>query len=248
MKNKNALRILQHGTKFQDRFIPNWKDLCELVVFYRSQGLRIVLTGGSWDLPHIGHTRYLQKASELGDVLIVGVDSDRLIKERKEPGRPAQGQDERMEHISELRPVNIVTLYDVGKGKGGEALVRLIKPDVLVMSKSTGDKTHKQFARYWQRQYKNICKVVVLEPQAITSTSNIYRQLNLNGLKGAQPILDKWIGRIEECVEGMRNDLSALYSGQSPGSLLVGNNEAKGKLSNKKVVSAKKRKVVKHAK
>ena len=70
------------------RFITDLKDAAVLVEQLKRAGYRMVIVGGVWDLPHIGHAKYLQLAREQGDVLIVVVDSDELVKDRKGPSRP----------------------------------------------------------------------------------------------------------------------------------------------------------------
>jgi len=177
---RNILNILKHHSTVDDRLIIDPKELKEVVDFLRQQGQKIVLTGGSWDLLHIGHVKYLRKAKEMGDVLIVAVDSDELVKYRaKGPNRPIVSQEERIYVVGELRVADIITVYDVVGETSPEAMVRLLRPDILVMSPTT-DKIG-EFAEKWKGIYKDVCEVVVLEAQATTSTSARVAKLAKDG-------------------------------------------------------------------
>jgi len=157
------------------QFIPDQKALKKAIDGYRKAGHRIVLTQGVYDLIHIGHALYLSKARLLGDILIVGVDSDALTKARKGPRRPIVPQDERVEMLLHLRHVDIVTIRDINHGIGG--LIELVKPDVFVASESTKDFTKEQ-----QMAYNSCCGEVVIFPQqATTSSTNRMRQLIIDG-------------------------------------------------------------------
>ena len=92
----------------------------------RLHGSKIVLANGCFDLIHAGHIRYLAAAKELGDVLVVGVNSDEQANRLKGKGRPFMSQNERAEIISALRSVDFVTIFDE---PNVEALIRAIRPD-----------------------------------------------------------------------------------------------------------------------
>lgn len=77
----------------------------------RAAGKRIVFTNGHFDLLHVGHLRYLKRARDLGDVLVVGVNDDRITTERKGPGRPILPEDERAELLAGLACVDFVTIF-----------------------------------------------------------------------------------------------------------------------------------------
>ncbi len=90
---------------------------------------RIVFTNGTFDLLHLGHVRYLQKARSYGDVLVVGVNTDRSVKSYKDPSRPILPEKERLEVLSALECIDYVAPF-------GEPtpikLIMALKPDVLV--------------------------------------------------------------------------------------------------------------------
>src|SRR3569833_3325258 len=87
-------------------------DLRELGDRLRSEGKRVVFTNGCFDLLHVGHLRYLQQARSLGDVLVVGVNTDVGVRRLKCPSRPLVAERERAELLAGLRCVDYVTLFD----------------------------------------------------------------------------------------------------------------------------------------
>ena len=93
----------------------------------RSEGKRVVFANGCFDLLHVGHVRYLQGARALGDVLVVGVNSDRQVAIQKGPGRPIVPEAERAEILASLDSVSYVTIFDEPTV---EQLLLALKPDV----------------------------------------------------------------------------------------------------------------------
>ena len=167
--------ILSPQTDMEHRFISDYKHLEKMVRTFKQMGYRVVLTQGVYDLIHEGHAVYLEAAKSQGDVLIVGVDSDELTRKRKGPERPIVPEGERLKMLLHLRHVDIVTLRQVNHDLG--YLIRLVKPDVLVVSKSTKD-----FTDAMVREYKSVCgKIVSLPPQATTTTSARIRNLTIEG-------------------------------------------------------------------
>jgi len=163
--------VLSAGANFEDRYVPNFDRLAEMVEAFKTVGLRIVLTQGSFDFIHIGHFLYLEKAKELGDILIVAVDSDEKIRQRKGPDRPIVSEDERIKMLTHVRHVDVVTRKDSSLAKW--ELIRKITPDVLVATKETyNDKQAKAV--------RELCgELIILEPQATTSTTAKLRRLNI---------------------------------------------------------------------
>jgi D-beta-D-heptose 7-phosphate kinase/D-beta-D-heptose 1-phosphate adenosyltransferase len=96
----------------------------------RAAGKRVVFTNGVFDLLHPGHTRYLSEARSHGDVLIVGVNSDRSVRAlAKGPDRPLTPAHERAEILAALRAVDAVVIFDEETPR---AIVAAVQPDVLV--------------------------------------------------------------------------------------------------------------------
>lgn len=96
---------------------------------WRDDNQRVVLTNGIFDLLHVGHVQYLQQARSLGDVLIVGLNSDESTRQFKGPKRPLIPQDERAALLLELRSVDQVVIFEE---RTAERLVDLLRPDIYV--------------------------------------------------------------------------------------------------------------------
>lgn len=77
----------------------------------RANGKTIAFANGCFDVLHVGHIRYLQDASRVADVLVVGVNGDASVRELKGEGRPVMPEDERAEIISSIRGVSYVTIF-----------------------------------------------------------------------------------------------------------------------------------------
>ena len=90
---------------------------------------KIVFTNGCFDILHVGHKRYLQQAAALGDILVVGVNSDDSVRRLKGPLRPVNNEHDRMEMLSALGFIDYVTLFDEDTPY---ELIKKIQPDVLV--------------------------------------------------------------------------------------------------------------------
>lgn len=95
----------------------------------RAAGRRIVFTNGVFDLLHPGHLRYLQHARALGDVLVVGVNSNRSVRANKGEGRPITPERERAEILAALSSVDAVVIFDEDTP---HAIISALQPDVLV--------------------------------------------------------------------------------------------------------------------
>jgi rfaE bifunctional protein nucleotidyltransferase chain/domain len=95
----------------------------------RAEGKRLVFTNGCFDILHVGHVRYLQNARELGDALLVAINSDRAVRELKGAGRPIMNEEERAEMLAALSAVDYVTVFD---DLSPRALISEVLPDVLV--------------------------------------------------------------------------------------------------------------------
>ena len=107
--------------------VQTLSELTNLRRTWRASGLRVVLTNGTFDLLHIGHVRYLEAARALGDVLVVGINSDASVRGYKGPGRPVVPQDERAEIVAALRCVDYVTIFEEATAV---RLVEALEPDV----------------------------------------------------------------------------------------------------------------------
>ena len=103
--------------------------LTERLVPERASGARVVFTNGVFDLLHLGHLRYLRQARGLGDLLVVGVNSDASARRLKGPARPLVPENERAELLAALDCVDYVTIFDEATA---EATLALLQPDIYV--------------------------------------------------------------------------------------------------------------------
>lgn len=177
------------------RVINDKRQLTEVISALRTIGAKVVLTMGTFDFIHIGHFLYLEKAKQHGDVLIVGVDSDDKVRRRKGPDRPIVNEKERVQMLTHVRHVDVVTLKQYTDPKW--ALIKLVRPDILIATR--GNYSPSQI-----KQLKKYCgQVVILEPQAVTSTTAKLRRLNI-GL--SQKMKDAITDSINETFEKMIKD------------------------------------------
>ena len=102
-------------------------ELAHRIASARASGARIVLANGCFDVLHVGHIRYLQGARELGDILVVGVNSDEQVAIQKGPGRPVLPATDRAEIVAALESVTYVTIFNEPTV---EQLLLTLKPDV----------------------------------------------------------------------------------------------------------------------
>lgn len=106
------------------------EQLTPLLQQARAQKKRIVFTNGCFDLMHVGHTRYLQAAKDLGDLLVVAVNSDVSVKSlNKAPNRPIVSESQRAEVVAALGCVDYVILFNE---PDPQSVIAALQPDVLV--------------------------------------------------------------------------------------------------------------------
>ncbi|OHA19429.1 MAG: hypothetical protein A2836_03810 [Candidatus Taylorbacteria bacterium RIFCSPHIGHO2_01_FULL_45_63] len=189
--------IFSNETNFDNRYIKNEAAMKKFVNHSRGLGLKIVLTSGTYDMAHIGHARYFGEAKKHGDILIVGVDSDEKVRARKGPDRPVVPEAERLEMVCHLRPVDAVFLKHYKSPKWN--LIKMVRPDVLIATKETYDKGQLQ-------GLKKYCgKVVVLNPQATTSTSAKLRRLQIGmASKFEKTLLPKMMTAVEQALKEIK--------------------------------------------
>ncbi len=109
--------------------IKNIKAIKSIVARLKTRRKKVVFTNGCFDILHIGHIRYLRKAKSLGDILVVGLNTDRSVRQIKGEERPIVPQDERAEVLAALEFVDYVVLFDE---PDPFALIEKVKPTILV--------------------------------------------------------------------------------------------------------------------
>ena len=165
--------IFSEDVTFEERLKPSLDELSKTVEHLKGIGLKIVLTSGSFDLIHLGHVKYLAKAKEQGDVLVVGVDSDAKIRKRKGPDRPMVPERERLEMLAHQRPVDLLYLKPDEEERW--ALIKAVEPDVLVLT------TDHSYSEAEQTELEEIVgRIEVIERQATITTSERIRQLYMH--------------------------------------------------------------------
>jgi len=127
--------LFADASNFDLRYVPDYDQIHAIVGALRTLGLKVVLTSGSFDILHEGHSMYLEAARRFGDFLIVGLDSDEKIRDRKGPHRPAVPEMERLRMVTHQRGVGLVTLKHLADERW--RLIKTIRPDVLVATADT---------------------------------------------------------------------------------------------------------------
>lgn len=150
-------------------------DLMVLGEKLREKNKKIVFTAGSWDLIHAGQCRYLEKASESGDILVVGVSSNNAIKQVKGPNKPILDEKIRAEMLTYLRCVDFVTILPE---PSCQPSLGLLRPNVYVTVKEDWTDNYKD-----SREYKTVVgyggEVLVVDRQstAISTTQILQRAI-----------------------------------------------------------------------
>ena len=151
----------------------NIKELLEIVSGLKAQGKTIVTTNGCFDILHAGHVRYLKQAKELGDVLVVCLNSDASVKRLKGPSRPLNPEYDRAEVLSALSSVNYVVIFEEDTPS---SILEKIKPNIHVKG---GDYTEETLpeAAIIKAAGGRVAFIPLVEGR---STTNIIKRMNSN--------------------------------------------------------------------
>lgn len=189
--------LLEDASNFDARYVADYDDLARLVDALRRRGRKLTLTSGSFDILHEGHSRYLEAARNLGDFLVVGVDSDEKIRGRKGPGRPAVPELERLRMLTHQRGVGIVFLKHAADARW--QLISTVQPDVLVATEETY--TAEEIA---ELETAYCGRVEVLARMSTVSTSARLRLLQLGMAKG---LAEQLSARLPELIARITDEL-----------------------------------------
>ncbi|WP_300752340.1 D-glycero-beta-D-manno-heptose 1-phosphate adenylyltransferase [uncultured Brachyspira sp.] len=134
---------------------------------YRKANKKIVFTNGCFDILHRGHVEYLQKARELGDLLVLGLNSDNSVKRLKGNDRPINNETDRAIVLSALECINYISIFDEDTPL---ELIKIVKPDILVKGGDykIEDVVGREFAK----------ETVLIDFVDGYSTTNIIKKIN----------------------------------------------------------------------
>ncbi|WP_096736830.1 D-glycero-beta-D-manno-heptose 1-phosphate adenylyltransferase [Brachyspira sp. G79] len=134
---------------------------------YRKENKKIVFTNGCFDILHRGHVQYLQKARELGDLLVLGLNSDNSVKRLKGNDRPINNETDRAIILSALECINYISIFDEDTPL---ELIKIVKPDILVKGGDykIEDVVGREFAK----------ETVLIDFVDGYSTTNIIKKIN----------------------------------------------------------------------
>ncbi len=109
--------------------IKGWEEAALLCDNFRSQDKKVVFTNGCFDILHSGHIQYLEQAKALGDILVLGLNSDDSVRRIKGAPRPIISEKDRAFVVAALQCVDLVVIFEQDTPY---ELIRLLKPDILV--------------------------------------------------------------------------------------------------------------------
>jgi len=131
--DRGDLSVLRWGSlknlAMRNKKIKNLSQMKGIVAQLKNRGQKVVFTNGCFDILHVGHVRYLNKAKKQGDVLIIGLNTDRSVRAIKGEKRPVVPEKERAEVLGALECVDYVVLFG---DPDPLRLIEALRPDVLV--------------------------------------------------------------------------------------------------------------------
>lgn len=168
--NREELEESLEGHEPVTRKIKSRAEIAAIAKNLRNEGAKVVFTNGCFDILHLGHVRYLREAKKLGDILVIGLNSDDSVTALKGPGRPYVSEMERAEVLASLECVDYVTIFSELRP---DNLIKIIKPDVHVKG---GDY---KLAELPERKVVESlgAKVVIIPPIKGKSTTSIIERI-----------------------------------------------------------------------
>lgn len=154
-----------------DKLILNASDLKKFREECKEKSKKVVLATGVFDILHKGHLKFLEKAKEHGDVLIVGINCNEYVRKSKGTSRPLQDEYDRAYLIAGFKCVNRVHIYSYGND-----FFQLMQPDVLIMS-SVGGRKPEDRAEHFEIIKKNGGKVVILDACSTIHSTEIIKKI-----------------------------------------------------------------------
>lgn len=115
--------------KINQQKILNQEGLNSKIAYWKFKGYKVVFTNGCFDIIHLGHIDYLSKARDLGDILIIGLNTDNSVSRIKGPSRPVNNETARANILASFNFVDAIVLFDE---ETPYELINNVKPDILV--------------------------------------------------------------------------------------------------------------------
>jgi rfaE bifunctional protein nucleotidyltransferase chain/domain len=139
----------------------------------KEEGKKIIATNGCFDILHVGHLRYLEKSKALGDVLVVGLNSDASVKRLKGESRPVNNQDDRKELLLGLEAVDFVVIFEEDTAV---EFLKSVKPDIYTKG---GDYSPEELEKWPEYAVaKEIaCKIELIDFVDGKSSTNIIEKI-----------------------------------------------------------------------
>ena len=156
------------------------ESLEPVIAALKASGKMVVFANGCFDLLHVGHIRYLQSARQLGDLLIVGLNSDESVRRLKGPQRPLMPEDERAEILAALACVDFIVIFQESTV---ERLLKVLKPDIQCKGTDYTEETVPE--REVVRSYGG--RVAIAGDPKDHSTRDLIQDI-LNKSSGARPL------------------------------------------------------------
>jgi rfaE bifunctional protein nucleotidyltransferase chain/domain len=148
--------------------IINAEKAIKLSRKFRKEGKRVILTGGCFDVLHLGHVKFLKAAKNIGDILFVFVESDESVRKIKGDNRPINNQAERAEVLSSIRFVDyVIKILPLSSDDDYDKLVSKINPDIIAVTKDSDTTKHAQ--REGKQTGAQIIEVIGRIPDQSTS-------------------------------------------------------------------------------
>jgi len=151
--------------------IVSWETLGSILEKKRSAGQKIIFTNGCFDILHRGHIEYLASASDLGDIFVVGLNSDKSVRRLKGESRPAIDEESRALTMASFEIVDYVVLFDEDTPSD---LIRVIRPDYWVKG---GDYQHFEELPEYRALMESGGKVKLIPFVEGYSTTDIYKKI-----------------------------------------------------------------------
>ena len=158
--------------QFREKIV-SWEELPRWRQAIRQSGRRLVVTNGCFDLLHVGHATYLEQARNLGDLLLVGVNSDAAVRDLKGPDRPVNAETDRAAVLAALESVNAVCIFP---DRSATRFLEAAQPDVYVKG---GDYTLESLNQEERRLMENAgAKITILPLVPGQSTTRLLERIS----------------------------------------------------------------------